>query len=406
MGKDERKRELPRFDGRLRDAVTDDMAAYVGEVMSSVAFRGGRKGVHGVRTVQELSSFGWTEVLYPYRRGTDDRPDFRRAFGIERKMTPCASETVSRLAVQLGSFKEARDALALLGCGRMSVSKVRDETLVTGGRILEEQRKPPKDVRRYTEAQTQTPEGGRAVRRTLVVMADGTNAPCVKKDTKGVRGKNGDEAHSRQLRVMNFFEYCNVDGEGTPVPIRGSFSYAVTDGEIAEATGLLKVQGVARGSGTVPRMQCVADGEEALEKALRDAFPFAEFTNDVMHACGYLSACCQALGIASPAKEYATCRRIMFRHGAGSAVDRIRRLYTEELEASKEAGAALDYLDKRRENMRYGWLRRNGYCISSSHVEAAARILVARRCKQAGMHWRHHNAACVCAIIARLRSAA
>ena len=239
-----------------------------------------------------------------------------------------------------------------------------------------------------------------------MVMADGTNAPCVKKDTKGVRGKNGDEAHSRQLRVMNFFEYCNVDGEGTPVPIRGSFSYAVTDGEIAEATGLLKVQGVARGSGTVPRMQGVADGEEALEKALRDAFPFAEFTNDVMHACGYLSACCQALGIASPAKEYATCRRIMFRHGAGSAVDRIRRLYTEELEASKEAGAALDYLDKRRGNMRYGWLRRNGYCISSSHVEAAARILVARRCKQAGMHWRHHNAACVCAIIARLRSAA
>ena len=104
MGNDERRKELPRFDGRLRDAVTDDMAAYVGEVMSSVAFRGGRKGVHSVRTAQELSSFGWTEVRYPYRRGTNDRLDFRRAFGIERRMTPCASETVSRLAVQLGSF--------------------------------------------------------------------------------------------------------------------------------------------------------------------------------------------------------------------------------------------------------------------------------------------------------------
>ena len=54
-----------------------------------------------------------------------------------------------------------------------------------------------------------------------MAMADGTNVPCVKKDMKGVRGKNGDEAHSRQLRVMNFFEYCNVDGKGTPVPIRG-----------------------------------------------------------------------------------------------------------------------------------------------------------------------------------------
>ena len=60
-----------------------------------------------------------------------------------------------------------------------------------------------------------------------------------------------------------------MDGNGTPVPIRGSFSYAVTAGEIAETTGHLKVQGAARGSDTVPRMQCVADREESLEKALR-----------------------------------------------------------------------------------------------------------------------------------------
>ena len=72
----------------------------------------------------------------------------------------------------------------------------------------------------------------------------------------------------------------------------------------------------------------------------------------------------------------------------------IKRLYSKELESSKEARDALNYLDKRRENMRYGWLRKNGYYISSCHIEAAARILVARRCKQAGMHWRHHNAAC------------
>ena len=56
--------------------------------------------------------------------------------------------------------------------------------------------------------------------------------------------------------------------------------------------------------------------------------------------------------------------------------------------------------------MRYGWLRKHGYYISSCHIEAAARILVARRCKQAGMHWCLHNAACVCAVIALLRSAA
>ena len=188
--------------------------------------------------------------------------------------------------------------------------------------------------------------------------------------------------------------------------IEGSFSYGVTDLGIGELTSLIHEHAVSRGSGTVPRVQCVADGEEALEKAMRDALPFALFTNDFMHAAGYLNTCCEKLCIADAAKEYRTCRAVMLRHGAGSAVDRIRRLYAKELDSSAEARDALVYLDKRRENMRYGWLRKNGYYISSCHVEAAARILVARRCKQAGMHWRHHNAACVCAIIARLRSAA
>ena len=55
--------------------------------------------------------------------------------------------------------------------------------------------------------------------------------------------------------------------------------------------------------------------------------------------------------------------------------------------------------------MNYGWLRKNGFYIGTSHVEAAARILVARRCKQAGMHWRLGNAVRVCALLARIRSA-
>ena len=73
---------------------------------------------------------------------------------------------------------------------------------------------------------------------------------------------------------------------------------------------------------------------------------------------------------------------------------------------SEEASAALAYLKKRQAHMNYGWLRKNGYYIGAAHVEAAARRLVARRWKQAGMHWRVANAACVCALLAHLRSAA
>jgi hypothetical protein len=55
---------------------------------------------------------------------------------------------------------------------------------------------------------------------------------------------------------------------------------------------------------------------------------------------------------------------------------------------------------------RYGQLRMDGLFIASSHVEAAARVLVVRRCKQAGMHWRHINAIRISAILAHFRSVA
>ena len=401
-----RREELPCFDERLADAVSKDMAAYMGEVMSSVSFRSKAPGVHSIRTRDVLTRFGWCSVRQPYRVGSPESCDVFRAFGVERKMTPFASSVATRLAVTLGSFREASDTLALLGCGRVSASKLRNETLCVGESALEASRSPGKDVRRYSDAKLRTPEDAHRVPRTLVVMSDGTNPPCTKADTAGVRGKDSEQAKSRQLRVVSACEYFNATDKGIPIPVEGSFSYAVTDKGVGELTSLIHEHAVSRGSGTAPRVQCVADGEEALEKAMRDALPFAQFTNDFMHAAGYLNTCCEKLGIPDPAKEYRTCRAIMLRHGAGSAVDRIRRLYAGELESSQEARDALNYLDKRRDNMRYGWLRRNGYYISSCHIEAAARILVAKRCKQAGMHWRLHNAACVCAIIARLRSAA
>jgi hypothetical protein len=64
----------------------------------------------------------------------------------------------------------------------------------------------------------------------------------------------------------------------------------------------------------------------------------------------------------------------------------------------------VDYFEKRAPAMRYRFFRKQGLYIASGHVEAACRTDVARRCKQAGMHWRRHNAARICAILASLRS--
>lgn len=208
------------------------------------------------------------------------------------------------------------------------------------------------------------------------------------------------------IRVSILGEYEWLDKDGRPAPWQDSFSYFVSGETIDKFTPLLKKHGVARGSGTAPRMQCVADGETALEDAFRDAFPHAEFTNDFAHASDHLHDCCFALGLedAPASKEYRFCRGLLYRAGAESAVRRIRRLYKKKLDASPDALRHLLYLESRKDNMRYGWLRKNGYYIGSGHVEAAVRVLVVRRCKQAGMHWRHNNAISISAIHAFYRS--
>ncbi len=208
-----------------------------------------------------------------------------------------------------------------------------------------------------------------------------------------------------KLRKMTlaFGEAC-VAAQETPGP--ESFSCIVSGETIDLVTPLAKRHGLARGNGTVPRMLCLADGEPALEDALRDAFPHALFANDFAHASDHLHGCCLALGLEQTAaeKEYRFCRGLLYRIGAESAVKRLRRLHRDKLDASPEALRNLSYLEKRKDNMRYGWLRKNGYYIGSGHVEAAVRVLIVRRCKQAGMHWRHANAVCMAAIHAHYRS--
>jgi hypothetical protein len=379
------------------------MRALMAAVLSHL---GGQKtaNAHGYRVRQILTCFGWISVRYAYVRQAS-ASGVLKALGVVGRSTAAARDWGVRCAALCGSFAEGRGMLRRLTGMDVSVSKLRVMALEYGDRCLRTQDEAARDVRSYPQrapkdGETQTP-------RTLFCMLDGTGAPCTKKDTAGIQGKHG-EAGTRQIRVALFGEYGWLDEKGRPSPFKGSFSYAVSGEEIAEVSVLVRKLGLARGYATAARMQCVADGEEALEKAMRDAFPDAIFTNDFMHACGHLHTCCENLGLTAEAagKEYRFLKGLLYRSGAASVIKRIQTHYTPALGASAEADKELDYIRKRKENMHYGRLRKEGLFIASGHVEAAARVLVVRRCKQAGMHWRHKNAIRISAILAHLRSAA
>lgn len=390
---------LASLDKRLLEAVREAFCGYMGAVYSAVGTAGAR-GTHSVRNTQVLTALGWTEAAEGYVPG---RPSaLRAALGLAGKATAAARDAAVRCGALCGSFAEGSDTLRRLAGLDVRVSKLRDMTLAFGKERLAAQDAAAPDRREYAKRPRRADS---KTERTLFAMLDGAAANCCAADTRETKGKNG-AARTRQVRVGVFGEYGWLDADGRPAPFEDSFSYLVSAEGIAEVTALAKRLGLARGCGTVPRMQCVADGEDALERALRDAFPHAVFTNDFYHACQHTHALCLALGLA-PAeaeKEYRLLKGLLYRCGADSVVRRVTRCHGDALGASQTALDELAYLEKRLDNMRYGWLRRNGYFIGSGHVEAAARVLVVRRCKQAGMHWRLANAVRVCAIHAYYRS--
>jgi hypothetical protein len=394
---------LKDLDRTLAGAAERDMRQVLSEVLTYIGTRQTR-AAHGYRIQQILTCFGWTPVRYAYIR-RNAQSAFLDALGVVARSTAAARDRVVRCAAWCGSFAEGRQLLRRLTGMTVSISKLRTLALAFGEDCLKAQAIASRDVRSYPD---RTPkEGERPTAHTFFCMLDGTGAPCTKADTAGRPGKNG-EAGTRQIRVAVFGEYAWLDPKGRPSPWRESFSYAVSGEDIAEVASLVRKLGIARGCGKAKRMQCVADGEEALENALRDAFPDAIFTNDFMHACSHLHACCENLGLPAEAmpREYRFLKGLLYRWGATSVIKRLENRYRQNLKASPTADKELDYLRKRQQNMAYGPLRKQGLFIASGHVEAAARVLVVRRCKQAGMHWRHINAIRISAILAHFRSAA
>lgn len=394
---------LKNLDIDLANAIGRDMRVLMSAILSHF---GSRKmaGAHGYRIRQILTCFGWSPVRYAYikRASTSALLD---ALCATTRCTTAARDWSVRCAVLCGSFAEGQTMLNRLTSMNVSISKFREMALVYGEQCLLTQNKANQDVRSYKDL---APTNGKTkTERTLFCMLDGTGAPCTKKDTAGVKGKHG-EAGTRQIRVMLFGEYGWLDKNGRPAPYKKSFSYAVSGDEISEVSKLVRKLGMARGYGTIPRMQCVADGEVALENALRDSFPSATFTNDFMHACEYLHECCKELGLSDSdtGREYRFLRGLLYRCGATAVIKRLENKYAQALQCSPDAEKSLNYIRRRKDNMRYGQLRKAGLFIASGHIEAAARVLVVRRCKQAGMHWRHKNAVRISAILALLRSAA
>jgi len=405
---------LGHLDETLEKAARADLLETLGAAWSAWAEGEKEPGTVCHRTVSVATCAGRVDVRYPYAPGKgvgkrvvgklagDSAPSCPRA-------TPAARRAAAEAGVRLDSYAEARE---MLESGRglaMSATGIRAVVKAAAAKTKEAWLAGTLEVARPVVPRAKPPKGARHVGRTLGVFADGTGAPCVRSDTEGVAGKDGGEAGTREIKVGAVAEWEYVDPEGRPILREGDVWYFATEGPREELQGALHQLAARRGLGAVRRVQLVGDGAAWVQKIWEERFrnSGAIRTLDIFHALEYLHTVVETL--APPGEADAAFKRFRRRlklWGGESTLRGLAETFGGPALATLdgEAGKALAYLRERVGMMDYRRLRREGYCIGSGLVESACKTLVAARCKLAGMHWRHRNAAAVALLRGTLRS--
>jgi len=200
--------------------------------------------------------------------------------------------------------------------------------------------------------------------------------------------------------------YTHVDEKGRPLTSRACTSYLVTYKSACDLIPALRREAFRRGYGRIKRVQFIGDGAEWIRNLWRQVFKDATLTLDFYHACKYLSVICKEIFAEGAATAgFKKLKGKLMRYGGATLMRSLAKEHSDALAALGEKGkAAVHYLEARLAFMKYGWLRKEHYYIGSGSAESACKFLVAARCKQAGMHWRHKNAAYIVSIRAAIRS--
>lgn len=281
----------------------------------------------------------------------------------------------------LGSWMPFAEAAKLLGHFRkvaVSASTVRRATEKSGEAYVEIQ---AAQVAVLEEELPQSPAGPPLQQLSV----DGAMVPLVHQEWAEVKtlaiGTIGDPVQ---------------EGEQWAVHAR-EMSYFSRLAEHQSFARLATVETHRRGTERAGKVCAVVDGAEWEQKFIDLHRPDAVRILDWGHAAEHVAQAGQAAfgaGTAA-ASEWLGVQLHQLKHGDSQGVlDKLRELGQEMATTSEAAGEALkavrsslEYLEKRRDQIRYAEFQALGYPIGSGAVESANKLVVEARLKGSGMHW-------------------
>jgi hypothetical protein len=212
---------------------------------------------------------------------------------------------------------------------------------------------------------------------------------------KGDKSKNG-----RAATLVVIYTLKTAMREGKPVLLgprnrKVYASYAGKRHAMAIARREADKRGFPRGTGKL--VQIVSDGDDDFCCYVREFFPGAIHTLDVMHVMEKIweaGGCLYPEGSVELRAWVKKIERLVYR---GKTADLLAEIY-QGLEgipmkgpgtkSRRERLASIhDYLFMRVDQMNYGWLRRKDLEIASGSVEGAVRHVIAKRFDNGSMRW-------------------
>jgi hypothetical protein len=235
----------------------------------------------------------------------------------------------------------------------------------------------------------------------LYAVIDGTGVPVTRKETEGRTGKGEDgRARTREVKMAVFFTQDMVSDEGYPVRDRASSSYIASFEPASQFAGLVKAEGIRRGSGHVRQMTVIGDGAAWIWNIASDKFPGATQIVDLYHAREHLHSLTRSLEfmLLDRKDEWLAARLEDLDYGYIEGIEAAVRKYPLVGVKKDEVDKELGYFLNNAPRMRYHWFRRCGLFVGSGVVEAGCKSVIGQRLKQSGMHWTVNGADAIIAL--------
>lgn len=235
----------------------------------------------------------------------------------------------------------------------------------------------------------------------LYIAYDGTGVPVVPRETEGRRGKDREQAKTREAKVGCVFTQTAVNEKGHPVREEGSTSY-VGAIETAEAFGRrIYSEAVRRGLYQAQRVVVVGDGAVWIWKLADEHFPEALQIVDLYHARQHLAELAKLVYGPTDPKSKPWCMARYQELDADQVekvIGAILRLKSPDPKIQRHIDRERNYFQTNAERMRYAEFRRQGLFVGSGVVEAGCKTIIGFRLKQSGMQWTIRGANAIIAL--------